>query len=264
MFLGDKGKENEYHHVRRNFDIVIDNESFTLQKLSHELGFYSIMPLGKDKETEIVFDTEGNLLSGSGLILRKKISADRTYFSFVRISSIKGTADREKKYFLGECEANDVPSDFPVQIADGINHIFNNLFTVNVVDIVKHCTPYIKIEILANKYKIVSGTGYEAELSFETLKIRDLRTGRKAKVRNFSLNMAEKPGYEREREHILDIIDRKCKELVPTNRNRFEIAEVAVRIPVQKSEDDNKDEKTKKKSRKELKAEMKKKQQEQE
>ncbi len=261
MFLGDNGKAGKFHHIRRNFDILIDNEQFTLQKLSRELGFYSIMKIGAEKEVEVVFDTEGKLLSGSGLLLRKKTNAERTYFSLVRISSMKNVTDREKKYFLGECEANDLPSDFPVQIADGINHVFNNLFTVNVVDIVKHCSPYIQMEILGDKYKIISGTGYEAEFAFETLKVRDMRTGRKAKIRNFSLNMEEKPGYEKEREHILDIIDRKCKELVFTNRNRFEIAEVAVRIPVQKPTENGKDA-PKKKSKKEIKAEMKKKQEE--
>lgn len=264
MFLGDKGKGSNFHHIRRNYDILIDNQNFTLQKLSHELGFYNVLPLGRTREIEEIYDTDAKLLSGAGLLLRKKMTKQRTYFSLVRVSSIKNIEDREKKYFLGECEFNDEPKDFPVQVADGINKIFNNLFTVNVVEIVKHCTPYIKIDILADKYKIVSGTGYDAEITFETLKVKDLRTGKKAKIRNFSLNTELRPDYEKEREHILDIIDRKCKELVFTNRNRFEIAEVAVRIPAPKTEGDGKKEAAKKKTKKEIKAEMKKKEEQQE
>ncbi len=234
MFLGDKGKENEFPNIRRNYDIIIDNPGLTLQKLSRNLGFYNIVPQGKRKEVEIVFDTERLLLTGSGLILRKKMTRERTYFSLVRISTMDNVQNREKKSFLGECEPNDVPSDFPVQIADAINKIFNNLFTINITDIVKHCEPYIRYEILADSFKLVSGTGYEAEFTFETLKVRDLRTGRKAKVRNFSLDMDTNPAYERERQHILDVIEHKCKELFYVNRNRFEIAQASVKVPEQK------------------------------
>ena len=252
MYLGDKRKPHKYHNVRMNYDIVIDNERLTVQKMMNNLGFFTIIPLGRVKEGEIVYDTERKLLTGSGLILRKKIDVDRTYFSLIRISSIGNIETREKKSFLGECELKDQPSDFPVQIADSINKIFNNLFTIDLVDVVKHCTPYIQYEIIANKYKIVSGTGYEAEMQFEELRIRDMRTGRKARKRNFSIKLMLDPNYEHERERILEVIDKYCKELVLLKRNRFEIAEIAVRVPEQKE-----GEVKQKKSRKELKAERK-------
>lgn len=239
MFYGDKGEPSKFHNIRMNYDIVIDNEKMTLQKLSNKLGFYSIINCGKLNNTEIIYDTDKKLLTGSGLILRKKITPQRVYFSLVRVSSMNNLATREKKSFLGECELKDQPNDFPVQIADAINKIFNNLFTINLVDVVKHCTPYIKIDITGNQYKIVSGTGYEADMTFENLAVRDMRTGRKAKVRNFSLEMESNPHYERERQQILDAVEHYCKEMVPINRNRFEIAEVAVRIPEVKEEDVN-------------------------
>ena len=255
MFLGDKGKPNEYRMLRLNWDIIIDNEKFTLQKMARKLGFYSIVPMGKIKETEIVYDTERNILTGAGLIIRKKITPKRTFFSLVRISSISSLENREKKNFLGECELHDQPSDFPVQIADAINNVFNNLFTVNVVDIVNHSTPYVKIDITGNRYKIVSGTGYDAELSFETLLVRNARNGRKAKIRNFSIKMELNPAYERERMQILEVIDKYCKELAPQNRNRFEIAEVAVKTieqkPVDKKELKEKKKKKEKKTQEE-------------
>ncbi len=262
MFLGDKGKPNEFEQTRRNYDIIIDNERLTLQKLSRGLGFYNVVPEGTAHEVEIVYDTDRKLLTGAGLILRKKMNEKRAYFSLVRISTMNNVQQREKKSFLGECEPKDQPSNFPVQIADGINKIFNNLFTVNVADIVQHCTPYVRIEILGNKYKIISGTGYQAEMSFETLKIRDLRTGRHAERRNFSLNTELNPQYERERQHILDVIDHKCKELFFVNRNRFEIAEAAVKIHEPKPNQKNGEQK---KTKKQIKAEIKaKKKQEQE
>lgn len=257
MFLGDKGKPSTFNNVRRNYQIIIDNEKNTIKKMTNTLGFYSIVNVGKINDIEVVYDTDKKLLTGAGLILRKKITPQRTYFTLIRISGMTNLKNREKKSFLGECEVNDQPSDFPVQIADGINTIFNNLFTVNVVDIVQHCTPYIKTEISGNRYKIISGTGYEAEMTFENLKITDFRTGRKVRTRNFTIEMDDDPNYEREREQILDCIDRHCKELLFVNRNRFEVAEVAVRIPEPKIDKEGKVVKEKKKSKKELKAELK-------
>jgi len=229
MFLGDRGTPNKFATRRYNYDILIDNEKMILSKIAKNLGFYSIIYTGKLNKVETVYDTDKNLLTGAGLIIRKINTKSRTYFSLIRVSDVNQVSNREKKAFLGECEPKDQPSDFPVQIADAIKVAFNNLFAINVVDIVKHCTAYIITEMSGNTYKIVSGTGYEAEMSFETLKVKDARTGRKVKIRNFSLDFELNPAYEKEREHILHIVDRYCKELVPLNRNRFEVAEVAVR-----------------------------------
>lgn len=251
MFYGDKGKPTKYSTSRLNYDIIIDNEKFTLQKLARNLGFYTILLSEKIMEVETVYDTDKKLMTGAGLILRKKHTPRRTYFSLVRVSSMKNVKNREKKSFLGECDINDQPSDFPVQIANEINKIFNNLFTINLVDLVKHSKPYVRTEITGNRYKIVSGTGYEAEISFENLKVRDMRTGRKAKKRVCSLKMELDPNYEREREQILDVIERYCKELVLIDRNHFEIAEVMIRPPVVKqlTEEEKKELKKKKKDK---------------
>ncbi len=263
MFIGDRGQPKQFTYTRRNYDVIIDNEKLTLLKLNQNLGFYNIIGQGKIKDTEIYYDTEKKLLSGAGLLLRKKITPKRTYFSLVRISGMDNIENREKKSFLGECEEGDNPSDFPEQIAEEINRIFNNLFTINVVDIVKHCSPYIRIDISGNRYKLVSGTGCEAEITFETLKIRDMRTGRKAKRRNFSIEMADDANYKKEREEILDVIDRHCKEVFFVRRNRFEIAEATVVKPYEiaaaefEKAQENGEKVKKKKSKKDLEEEFK-------
>lgn len=234
MFLGDKGKPNEYPMQRFNYDIIIDNERMTLHKLSTKLGFFSIIFDGRIREVETIYDTDANLMTGAGLLIRKKTSPKRTYFSLVRISSVATGKDREKKSFLGECEPNDQPSDFPVQIADEINNVFNNLFTINLVDIVKHCKPYIRIEVGGNRYRIVSGTGYEVEMDFEDILARNAKNGKRAKTRVFSLKMSLDPKYEKERQQIFDTIEKYCKELDLLERNRFEIAEVLTKDRVPK------------------------------
>ena len=254
MLLPDKGKPTKYSTIRKNYYIIIDDERMTARKLRNNLGFYSIVSDGLIKEEEVVYDTDKKLLTGVGLVLRKKLTPQRAYFSLVRINNLTDSYQlHEKKSFLGECERDDQPSDFPVQIADAVNNIFNNVFTINLVDVVKHCTPYIKIGIGGNKYKIVSGTGYEVVATFENLVIRDMRTGRKGEKRIFSLEMEDDPDYEREREHIEAVIARYCKELVPVIKNRFEIAETLVRAPVIDKAEEKKRKLEEKKKRKEKK-----------
>ena len=257
MLLPDKGKPTKFHTIRKNYYIIIDNERMTTRKLRNNLGFYSIVDDGVIKEEEIVYDTDKNLLTGVGLELRKKITPERVYFSLVRINSLTDTYQlHEKKSFLFEFEKDDQPSDFPVQIADTINNIFNNVFTINLVDVVKHTTPYIRIGIGGNRYKIVSGTGYEVVATFENLSIRDLRSGRKGEKRIFSLEMEDDPDYEKEREHIEAVIERYCKELVPVMKNRFEIAETLVRAKVvDKAEEKKKKLEAKKKKKEQKRAE---------
>ncbi len=233
MLLPDKGKPTQFSTIRKNYYIIIDDERMTTRKLRNNLGFYSIVSDGDIKEEEVIYDTDKKLLTGVGLLLRKKLTPARAYFSLVRINNLTDSYQlHEKKSFLGECEREDQPSDFPVQVADAVNNIFNNVFTINLVDVVKHCTPYIRIGIGGNKYKIVSGTGYEVIATFENLAIRDMRTGRKGEKRIFSLEMEDDPNYEKEREHIEAVISRYCKELVPVIKNRFEIAETLVRAPI--------------------------------
>lgn len=260
MFIGDKGEPSRYISNRRNYDIIIDNERMTLSKLSQRLGFYNIISEGKIKDSEIYYDTERKLLSGAGLLLRKKITPSRTYFSLVRISGMENLENREKKSFLGECLRGDNPQDFPEEIANEINRIFINLFTIDLVEVVKHCVPYIRIDITGNRYKLVSGTGYSAEMTFENLKMKDLRTGKKATKRNFSIDLEDDENYKKEKAEILDVIDTYCKELFYVRRNRFEIAETFVVKPYEVSEEEAaqgvQKERKKKKSRKELEEEF--------
>lgn len=254
MFYGDKGMPSQFKTLRNNYDILIDNEKMTLAKLSSKLGFYNIVFQEKIDDIETVYDTANNLLTGAGLIIRKRLTKERAYFSLVRINSIKNVSNHERKEFLGECDKNDKPSDFPVQIANRINEIFNNVFTVNLVDIIKHCSPYITTEIKGNRYKIISGTSYEAEISFETFKVKNNRTGKTAKLRNCSIAFPLDPNYEKERNEILEAVDRYCKELAPLGRNNFEISEVAVKPieikPTEKKEAEKDKDKKKKKQKK--------------
>ena len=250
MFYGDKGRPGNFKTLRYNYDVLVDNEKMTLTKLANRLHFFSIVFDGKEDDVETVYDTSNNLLTGSGLIIRKRTTKDRSYFSLVRVNSVKSARNHERKEFLGECDKNDQPSDFPVQIADRINEIFSNVFTINLVDIIKHCTPYITTHINGNRYKIISGPVYSASMSVETFKIKNFRNGKTSVLRNVSVAFELNPTFDNEREMILETIDRYCKELVLLDRNNFEISEVAVKTRIPKVSPDQKNADGKKKGKK--------------
>ena len=105
MLLPDKGKPTKYEMIRKNYYIIIDNERSSIRKLRNNLGFYSIVADGTVSEEEVVYDTDKKLLTGVGLILRKKLTSKRAYFSLVRINNLADSFQlHEKKSFLGECE----------------------------------------------------------------------------------------------------------------------------------------------------------------
>ncbi len=230
MFLGDKGKKSKFQNIRRNYDIYEKNEKKTLNKLDRALNFFNLSPKSKIKETEIVYDTPNRLFTSTGLILSKKILPKRNYFRISRSNMIKDVSTTETKHFLGECELKDEPRDFPAEIAKGLNDFMPNLFAVDLLTIVSHLEPYVKIDITGESYQLSSGTGYSATLSFETHKYTNLskqkikNSRQNMKKRIFSVEMPNDPTFIEERRQIMTAIEKNCKELVPFDRNRFEIA----------------------------------------
>lgn len=232
MFQGDKGKRSKFQNIRINYDVYNKNEKATLKKLDSGLNFFSLSPSGKVQEIEIIYDTDNKLFTESGLIISKKIMPTRCYFRISRMNIIKGITQTESKYFLGECDMPDQPSDFPTQIADGISKILPELFAVDLVTLVKHLKPYIKIEIYGESYKLSSGNGYSATLSYETQKYTNLQYSKQRQSharknmqkRVFSVEMPNDPQHQVELKQIIDAIEKHCKELVPYKKNRFEIA----------------------------------------
>ena len=128
-----------------------------------------------------------------------------------------------KKFLFGSCEDADEPKDFSLQIASAIENSFSSPFTVDLDSIVKQTNPIIEVDIQSDKYKIICGTGYRAEMLYENAVYEDLKTGKKVPVLGVTFKF---PLEEREEtKEILQILSRKVFGLFLNEKSRFEIAE---------------------------------------
>lgn len=222
-------KENDRLEAenKRKIHYFIFGHNFkkTLKKLDQQLTFYRIAFDRKIKGREIIYDVPNNLLSNAGIVLSKQYEDDKIYFKVRKISQLPGGFKRpSQKFKLGESEDGEHPKDFPMQISSAISNAFSNVFTIDLVSIVRQTEPKIQIDIKGDMFKIYGGTGYVSELLCETAVYRDLETNKHVKRYGVTLILPKDEKFEKENQIILHGIDHSCKELVSNNESRFELA----------------------------------------
>lgn len=222
-----KSSKLEQEKIKRYHYVVIGFGEFKniLRKLDENLKFYRFENQGKTKVKEIIYDVPNNMLSDSGIVLSKLYEDGKVLFNVRKLSTLPGQLKRpSKKFILGELEVDEEPKDFSLNIASAIENSFNTAFTVDLDAFVKQTRPKIEILIDAQKYKIISGTGYRASILFEEAVYRDIKTNKKVSRTGVTLQLPMGEENEKCNNEILNIIDRKIEEIAPNNLSRFEIA----------------------------------------
>lgn len=216
----EKEKSKKVHYF-----FIGKNEKSTLKKLDQHLHFFRVRYEGKFKGLEIVYDVPNNMLTGAGLVLSKQYEDTTAFFKVRKMSTLPSAFKRpSQKFYLGQCEDVEAPKDYPVQIANAISNSFPSSFTIDLVSIVRQTVPKIEISVKGKKYRIISGTGYEADLLYEVATYKDLEGNNKVKKPGMTLKLPADEKYEKENQEILDVVDHYCKELVPYEHSRFEMA----------------------------------------
>ena len=209
-------------------------------KLEKNLKYHRLVFNGKFKGVEVIYDVPSNLLSNAGLVLSKQLDREGYFFKVRKISTLPGGFKKPaQKFTLGESEEAEAPKDFPMQIANAISNMYGNVFTIDLVSIVRQTVPKIEISVKGDNYTIVGGTGYRGELLYETAYYKDLATNKKVKRVGVTFIMPKDERYEKENQIIADAIDHYCKELVGNFDTRFEIAQRLLHpetIHIEKSE----------------------------
>ena len=214
-------KRKKIHYL-----LLGENFSKTREKLDKSLNYHRLSFDGKFKGYEVIYDVESNLLSNAGLILSKQYEGGKVFFKVRKISKLPGGYKRpSQKFNLGESGDAEAPKDFPIQIANAISNLYANVFTIDLVSVVRQTQPKIEITVKGDKYKIIGGTGYRAELLYETGIYKDIKTNKKVKRIGVTLIMPSDSKYEKENQEIIKAIDHNCKELVGYEQSRFEIAQ---------------------------------------
>lgn len=211
---------------RFHYDMLKNDESKVVDKLNLNLGFFSFRKKSKFKAVEVVYDTPDNLLSSAGIVLSKQFEANKTYFKVRKISKVRSDiAKKSQKFEIAKCNAKQNPKDLAIQVATAINNYFSNIFTIDLSDVVKNTIPKIEITIKGNLYEVIGGTGFKGAVLFEKVTYKDLITHKKVKRSGFTFSCPNDNNHEKEVEEILKGIERHCKELIPYNESRFEIAQ---------------------------------------
>ena len=200
--------------------------SKTLKKLDENLNYYRLINQGKFEGLEIIYDVDQKLLSNAGLVISKQYEKDKIYFKVRKISKLPGGFKRpSQKFYLGECEGTEAPKDFPMQIANAISNSYANVFTIDLVSVVRQTEPKYEIKVTGTKYRIVCGNGYSCEMLCENAVYKDLEKNKKVKRVGVTLVMPKENKYEKNNKEVMDAIEHYCKELVPYEQSRFEIAQ---------------------------------------
>lgn len=215
----EKTKKIHYVMLGNNFTKI-------KSKIDKSLSFHRLAFEGKFKGLEIIYDVPSNLLSNAGIILSKQSEGNKIFFKVRKISKLPGGYKRpSQKFNLGESGEAEAPKDFPMQIANAISNLFANVFTIDLVSVVRQTEPKIEISVSGDKYTIVGGTGYRAEFLYENAVYKDIKTNKKVKRTGITLVMPNDERYEKENQTIIKAIDHSCKELVGYEQSRFEIAQ---------------------------------------
>lgn len=207
-----------------------DNIQNVIHKLDDELTYYRIYFEKRLKSVEVIYDTPTNLLSNAGIVLSKEFREGKCYFKVKKISYLPTEFRKpNRKFYNAECSARETPKDYPIQIASAINNAFSNIFTIDLVEVVKQTVPIYEIKIKSDVYKIISGMGLKGSFAFEKITYKDMQSGRKEKRLGVTLSLPEDQRFEKEANEVLSAIERKCKELFFYKESRFEIAQRILR-----------------------------------
>lgn len=207
------------------YDMLRNNQKKIIQKLEKHMPFYRFTFTTKTKSKEVIYDNATNLFASAGLVISKIFDDGKHYFVITKVSYLpKQFKKPSVVLFKAECNAQDVPSMYPIKLAGVIMDSSPSIFTVDIVEIMKTVRPKMEISVIGDKYEIASGSGYKAELIFENVKYKDLKKGQSFKHKNAVFNLSGNEKDEKSNGEIKDAVLRHCKELFPYEETRFEIA----------------------------------------
>lgn len=223
-------EDTVYPIIKHHYDMLRDDVSKVIKKLDRELAFYRFYFDSRVKGVEIIYDTPTDLLSSAGIVLSKQFENGKAFFKVRKLSYLPTELRKpSSKFYLAECSGKETPKDYPIQIASAINNAFSNVFTIDLVEVVKQTIPRYEIKVKGEFYTLTSGTGMKGSIMFENATYKDFSTGRKVKKKGATVALPSDPAFKKEVEEVLDAIERKCKELFPYNESRFEIAQRVLR-----------------------------------
>ena len=197
-------------------------------QLQESLRLYTFIPVGKSMQKDIYLDSPNNLLKSAGLNLCKTTENNKALFKVEREKydedNKRHTIQRAEKVFIHEIGLRDVVKDHMFFLTDGIKQMFTTQFYIDLDNVLKTVIPKIELNSKKTIFKIFSGSGFKGEMTFEDINVKNYDTKRQA---SFSMLTIKQISARYDKSEFLDLtskIEKYCREVMPTNNNKYEIA----------------------------------------
>jgi hypothetical protein len=206
---------------------VFNKNSFNkILMLSKNMPMYSFYGEGRDDSKEIYLDSPNNLLANAGIILCKVIDNGKAFFRVDReeLKPNMKILSREKRVFIHPIGSRDSVLDHALFLTDGISSMFSTKFYIDLENVLKTVVPKIEIENQKTVFRILSGKGFKANMSFEKIKIRNYDSKRKADLFMLNIEQTSSRLTMDEFNDFTSKLEKYCKEIMPTSDSKYKIA----------------------------------------
>ncbi len=203
------------------YEALTDKPFAKILSLENKLKFYRFQFVGPVRASETFYDTPNDILYKAGIVLSRIQEDDRVFFKVEQVSSLKS---KTQKVFSHKVGVKDTIKDHSFYLVDGIRAMFNTPIYIDLENVIKNAVPKISISIMANVYKIISGSGFRAYMCLETQKYENFETKRQHKSDGMTIKLDGPTQYLPEFNSFNDNIKKYCKEFIEVNDNVYEHA----------------------------------------
>ena len=210
----------------KKYEAVDDKAFKNFLNFANGLKFQRLNYIDGDSCKETYYDTPAHLLTKSGIILSRFEEGNNVFFKVETASSLSKILNKlNKEVFVHKVGHGDKLSDHAFYIKDGITALYSTPFSVDLENIINSAIPYMEINIHAQVYELVSGTGMRARVALENKQVKNFETKRKYKVQSMTIKLEGNAElYEKDFEEFNLMVEKNCKNLLPIDESQYDWA----------------------------------------
>lgn len=182
----------------------------------------------KAKIEEIYYDSKTNDLASAGIIISKNIEHNKGFIKiereFVKQKGITLEKNKEEKMYVHPIVVKDKVTDHMFFIIDGILNMFSTKFHIDLENIIKVAVPTIIITNKQKRYKIYGGTGFKAEMYFEDISFKNMRSKRTGNTLMLTVKLLSSEKFLPHFDEFLKQLEKHVKELINLTETKHNIA----------------------------------------
>lgn len=208
---------------------VFDKNTFKhLLKVCDSLTTYTLEKPVKKKTTDIFYDSSKNILEENGLLLRKRVSGNKSTLKLKR-------RIESKQFFYSDAlrkheREKEIPTHDPLSkhfffLNNALNSMYSNSLQFDPDKLFEQMRVILTIDINEKCYKVFGGGGLKAEIHNQKLKFNNFRTKRKNSSELVQIRLLSGENTLPYFEDFYKRIEKHCKEIFFTTDSRYEIAE---------------------------------------